>query len=381
MQFMNSKVFITKTSSFFPNSPVGNDEMEEYLGLIDGRPSRVKSIILRQNGIKTRYYALDKYQRITHTNVELASSAINKLFTTDDEKCGIQFLSCATSMPDQLIPSHASMVHGATFSHPLETASLAGVCMTSLMALKTAWMSVVSGNTDNAVCAASELISPTMLSRFFKEEIASQHLIEEHPHIAFEKDFLRFMLSDGAAALLLKNVPDGEVNLSIDWIHTFSYANRQPTCMYMWADKNDDGSLTGWKSFEGSELGDKSIWSLKQDVRQLNEFGIPYFVDAIEAAFAKGNVSPDDITYVIPHISSMYFYKRLDEELQKRNIPLPTDKWFTNLTWVGNIGSVSPFAALDELIRTKPLKKGDKIVLLVPESGRFSYGVALLSCI
>ena len=225
---MSLEVFITKTSSYFPNNPVGNDEMEEYLGLIDGHPSRVKSIILRQNGIKTRYYALDKKQRITHTNVELASSAINKLFISEDEKHKVQFLSCATSMPDQLIPSHASMVHGATFDHSLETASLSGVCMTSLMALKTAWMSVLSGNSDNAVCAASELISPTMLSRFFKEEMEYQHSIEEHPHLAFEKDFLRFMLSDGAAALLLKNVPDGDVNLSIDWIHTFSYANRQP---------------------------------------------------------------------------------------------------------------------------------------------------------
>lgn len=378
---MKSEVFITKISSFFPNNPVGNDEMEEYLGLIDGRPSRVKSIILRQNGIKSRYYALDKKQRITHSNAELACSAINKLFTTEEEKSGIQFLSCATSIPDQLIPSHASMVHGAAFEQPMEIASMAGVCMTGLMAFKTAWMSVASGNTDNAICAASELVSPTMLSRFFKEEIKCQQLIEEHPHIAFEKDFLRFMLSDGAAALLLKNVPDGDVNLSIDWIHTFSYANRQPACMYMWADKNDDGSLTGWKSFEGCELGNKSIWSLKQDVRQLNEFATPYFVDAIEAAFKKGKVDPDEITYVIPHISSMYFYKRLDEELQKRNIPLSTDKWFTNLTWVGNVGSVSPFAALDELVRTKPLKKGDKIVLLVPESGRFSYGVALLSCV
>lgn len=378
---MSLEVFITKTSSYFPNNPVGNDEMEEYLGLIDGQPSRIKAIILRQNGIKTRYYALNKKQQITHTNAELARSAIDKLFINVDEKRKIEFLSCATSTPDQLIPSHASMVHGATFDHPLETASLAGVCMTSLTALKTAWMSVLSGNTDNAICSASELVSPAMLSHLFNEEMESLKLIEEHPHIAFEIDFLRFMLSDGAAALLLKNVPDGEINLSIDWIHTYSYANRQPACMYMWADKNDDGSLTGWKSFEGRELGDKSIWCLKQDVRQLNEYGIPYFVDAIEAAFAKGKVNPEEITYVIPHISSMYFYKRLDEELQKRNIQLPTDKWFTNLTWVGNVGSVSPFAALDELIRTKPLKKGDKIALLVPESGRFSYGVALLSCI
>ena len=111
---------------------------------------------------------------------------------------------------------------------------------------------------------------------------------------------------------------------------------------------------------DGRELGNKSIWSLKQDVRQLNEYGIPYFVDAVEAAFAKGGIDPGEITYVIPHISSMYFYKRLDEELQKRDIQLPTDKWFTNLTWVGNVGSVSPFAALDELIRTKPLKKETK---------------------
>lgn len=179
--------------------------MEEYLGLIDGQPSRVKAIILRQNGIKTRYYALNKKQQITHTNAELARSAIDKLFINVDEKRKIEFLSCATSTPDQLIPSHASMVHGATFDHPLETASLAGVCMTSLTALKTAWMSVLSGNTDNAICSASELVSPAMLSHLFNEEMESLKLIEEHPHIAFEIDFLRFMLSDGAAALLLKN--------------------------------------------------------------------------------------------------------------------------------------------------------------------------------
>ena len=53
---MKSEVFITKISSFFPNNPVGNDEMEEYLGLIDGRPSRVKSIIhwIKNSGLHIR---------------------------------------------------------------------------------------------------------------------------------------------------------------------------------------------------------------------------------------------------------------------------------------------------------------------------------------
>ena len=220
-----------------------------------------------------------------------------------------------------------------------------------------------------------------MLSRFFNEEIEQLKLIEENPHLAFEKDFLRFMLSDGASALLLSDTPATGTSLRIDWIQMFSYANRQPPCMYMWAEKENDGNLKGWKSFSGKDISEKSIWSLKQDVRQLNTFGIPYFVDAIETALENTHVKPEEINHIIPHISSMYFYGRLDEELQKKGMDFPTERWFTNLTWVGNIGSAAPFAALDEFIRTKNPSKGDTIMLLVPESGRFSYGVAMLTVV
>lgn len=378
---MNRNVYVTKTSSFFPNNPVANDDMEKFIGMVDGKPSRVRPIILRQNGIKTRYYALDENHKITHTNAQLAQSAIERLFESDVEKKEIQFLSCATSMPDQFMPSHASMVHGAAFEQPLEIASLAGVCMSGLLALKTAWLSVGSGNSDNAVCVASELLSPAMLSHFFNEEMKHLKLIEENPHLAFEKDFLRFMLSDGAGALLLQSKPNGDKNLRIDWIKTYSYANSQPSCMYMWAEKLSNGDLKGWKNFTGKEMSEKSVWSLKQDVRQLNENSMKYFVDAVESALKKTGQNCDEITYAIPHLSSMYFYDKLDQEFKRRGIDLPTSKWFTNLTWVGNIGSASPFTALDELIKTKHIKQGDKILLMVPESGRFSCGAALFTVI
>ena len=60
MQTINSPVYLNRISSFLPNSPVSNDDMELYLGMVDGEPSKVKPIILRQNGIKNRYYALTK---------------------------------------------------------------------------------------------------------------------------------------------------------------------------------------------------------------------------------------------------------------------------------------------------------------------------------
>lgn len=378
---MLSSVYLNRISAFLPNSPIGNDDMELYLGLVDGQPSRVKPIILRQNGIKTRYYALTKDQEITHTNVDLAKCAIDRLGLSEDKLNKIQFLSCGTSMPDQYLPSHAAMVHGAVFNHPLEIASLAGVCMSGLMALKTAYMSIASGNSDNAISVASELISPTMLSKFFTEEVKHKKMIEENPYLAFEKDFLRFMLSDGAAALYLSNKPEEEFCLKIEWIRTFSYANKQPACMYMWAEKDTNGVLHGWKTFTAKEIEEKSVWSLKQDVRQLNKYGMTLFVDAVETSLKQADINTDDITYVIPHLSSMYFYNILDQEFQKRKIDLPTTKWYTNLTSVGNIGSASPFVALNGLIETGCLKKGDTILLIVPESGRFSCGTALLRCV
>ena len=379
---MYQNVFITRTSSFFPNEVVTNDRMEDFLGRIGGRPSRVKNIILRQNGITGRYYALDTNQRITHTNAQMAASAINALFKSPQEKEEVQLLACGTSSPDQNLPSQASMVHGEAFSHPLEIYSLAGVCLTGLAAMKTAYMSVCMGNTDNAVVSMSELVSPSLLSKFFEEEYRRDQEVSDHPAIAFEKDFLRYMLSDGSAALYLSNEPEkGALNLQIEFIHMKSFANRQPACMYMWAEAMPDGSLKSWKEFDSRDVAERSVWCIKQNVKILNEYITRYFVDVIEEALNLFEVDTNEVTYVIPHISSMYFYNKLDEEFRSRGIDLPTSKWFTNLTWVGNVGSVAPFSALDELLRTKPLKSGDKILVVVPESGRFSFGATLLRVI
>lgn len=87
--------------------------MEDFLGLITGKHSRVKPVILKQNGIKQRYYALTKEQKITHTNAEMAVNSILQLLKNSDiSNSEIELLSCATSSPDQMLPSHASMVHG-----------------------------------------------------------------------------------------------------------------------------------------------------------------------------------------------------------------------------------------------------------------------------
>ena len=55
---MKKDVFITGLASFFPNSPVSNDEMEEFLGLISGKHSKVQRIVLKQTLIPQHYYKI-----------------------------------------------------------------------------------------------------------------------------------------------------------------------------------------------------------------------------------------------------------------------------------------------------------------------------------
>ena len=137
---MKKRCFYYRTGKLLSKLSVSNNEMEEYLGLISGKHSKVQRIVLKQNGIKQRYYALDKKQKITHTNAEMAMQAIQKIVGTDRKKSqkDIELLACATATPDQILPSHASMVHGL-WEEPVEIFSSAGVCLSCLQALKIAY--------------------------------------------------------------------------------------------------------------------------------------------------------------------------------------------------------------------------------------------------
>lgn len=372
-------VYINKVAVFLPNKPVSNEEMEDYIGLIGGKPSRVRSIVLKQNGIKTRYYGLDKGHKITHSNAQLAKEAVLRLFEENAVPTDISLLACGTSTPDQLLPSHASMVHGELGNFPMEIFSSAGVCLTSLQALKICYSNILAGLHDNAVCVASELTSPALVSKFYDPEYEVTHdNPDKDPYMAFEKDFMRFMLSDGAGAVLLQDHPEGDCPLKVEWVEMTSYANELPTCMFMASELESSGRLKSWKEFSPEEIKDRGVLVGKQDIRQLKKYAIKYWVDHIETTLAKHKLNPEEVDYVLPHLSSMLFYDQVNDELIARGIALTKEKWFVNLPSVGNVGSAAIYVALEELMRTKGIKQGQKILLLVPESGRFSYGTALL---
>ena len=250
-----------------------------------------------------------------------------------------------------------------------------------IAALKHAWLSVASGGAQRAVACASELVSPMMRARHFETEVQHQvQALEKRPEIAFEKDFLRWMLSDGAGALLLENQPNPDsVSLRINWISLSSAAHELPACMYAGADRNDHSGqstdLQGWLSFSPEQQQARSVFAIKQDVKLLNANIVrATLTEPLEALVKKHNLKADDIDWFLPHFSSMYFSEPVFESLQSIGLPIPRERWFTNLTSKGNTGAAAPYIMLDELFQSGRIQRGHKILMFIPESGRFSSG-------
>ena len=379
---MGKRVFINSISAFLPNEKVSNAEMEDIIGKISGKKSRAKSVILRSNGIKLRYYAIDKNTgEFNYTNAALAANAVKGLFKHEDELNNIDCLVASTSMADQIMPNHAVMVHGELKNPPCEVVSTAGICLCGLTALKYAFLNIKAGESHRSVVVASELASSIMRSeRFEAESEYKLAQLDQKPEIAFEKDFLRWMLSDGAGSALLSNEPNvNKLSLEIDWIETLSFADQMEPCMYAGADKVE-GSLQGWMRFNDDERSQQSIMSVKQDVKILNENIVSITVEkALSKIMAKRAIKAEDFTYFLPHYSSTYFREKLFDGLENIGFSIPYDKWFTNLTAKGNTGSASIFIMLEELFNSGRLKSGDKLLCYVPESGRFSSGFMQLT--
>lgn len=374
-------VFITKASTYLPNNPVSNDEMETYLGYINEKPSKAKALILRNNKITTRYYALDQEGKPTHTNAQITAKAVEGLFDENFGKENIELLSCGTTSADQIQPSHASMVHGElNLNKSIEINTSTGLCNSGMNAFNYGFLSVKAGVKENAVCVGSERFSAWMTADKFNHEAENLKLLEERPIIAFKREFLRWMLSDGAGALLLENKPrPNSVSLKVEFIDFYSYAHEIEACMYAGCEKQEDGSLKSWADYPSDEWLKQSIFALKQDTKILDQYILVKGAESLRSSFDKHNLDPNTIDHVLAHISSGYFKEGLKEEFANVGLDFPWEKWFYNLSEVGNIGAGSIFIALEELMNSGKLKKGEKVLLCVPESGRFAYSCALLT--
>jgi 3-oxoacyl-[acyl-carrier-protein] synthase-3 len=381
-----NQVFITGASAYLPNDPVENDAMEGVLGQVGAEPSRHRSKILARNGIKQRYYAR-KHGMQTHLNEELAACAVTDLLNRQKVNIeNIQMLAAGTTAGDLMVPGFGSMLHGRLGGQSLEVVTGAGVCCASMIAFKAAFNALRCGDHCNAVVVGSELASAGMKASRFKQESQVEDSAHSHNDSFkyFNADFLRWMLSDGAGAWLLDTQPKSDqLSLRVDWVKINSYANLYPTCMYMGTSKTQDlsppDSYLSYETYGEAEA--RGLMVIRQDTRLL-PIGLEGSVVAHAISLRdKGLINADKIDHFLPHISSMIALEPFYQSMARQGLDIDKDRWFTNLSTKGNTGAASIFISLEEAFNGGLFKEGERILLMVPESGRFMSCYVHLTCV
>ncbi|MEU5153681.1 3-oxoacyl-[acyl-carrier-protein] synthase III C-terminal domain-containing protein [Glycomyces sp. NPDC021274] len=369
--------YITAAGAYLPGPPVGNDEIAARLGGVDERGDRLRRRILAANGIAKRHYALDAQGRTTELNEELAANALHAAL--DERGLGaadLDMLATATTQGDLLVPGFASMVHGRLGGGPMQVLSASGVCASSLAALDAAVAKVRLGDRRRAAVVGSELSSRWLRgSRFGGKPGNGGGDADAH--------FLRWMLSDGAGAVLVEAQPRPDrPSLRVDWVRTVSLAHANQVCMRAgMGEGTAPAAGRTWQDMGSAAAAEQAgMMLLRQDTSALGalaEAGLREF----QSLAREGLIDLGKLDHVLCHYSTNAFRDIVFDQLASAGAQIDTGRWFSNLETRGNTGAASIFIALEECWRTGRFEPGQTVLLAVPESGRFTFGFAHLTCV
>lgn len=363
--------YLTGFGSYLPGEPVDNDGIVTRLGGDDAVTERIRRRILEQNGIATRHYALDEHGEPTELNEDLAVKALNAALADRGIDAGdLRMLATATTMGDVLVPGFASMVHGRLGGGPMQLLSASGVCASSLAALDAAVSKIRLGDHPRAAVVGSELPSRSLRQRRY-----------EGIRAGMDAHFLRWMLSDGAGAVVVEFQPHPtKPSLRVDWVRHVSLAHEHDVCMRAGMQGLEPVIGGTWQDVSTAEADARGMFLLRQDVSMLDELaecGIHQFEELVDI----GLVDVKHLDHVICHYSTNVFRDVAFDALRRRIPTLDTDRWYSNLETRGNTGAASIFIALEEAWSSGRFAPGETVLLAVPESGRFSFAFAHLTVV
>lgn len=364
-----NRVYIEAAGYHLPGPAISNEAMDAYIAPLNRISGRIKARILAENGIATRHYGIDAEGNTVISHAQLAAAAVHDCLARAQAGLGdVSLLSVGSSGGDALMPGFANMIQGELGAPPMSTLSSQGVCAAGVSAIQHAAQGIELGAHRQALALAAE-----MPSRMFKRSRFGPRGYDSD----FDAHFLRWMLSDGAGALLLTDSPSGRggLRLKLNWVHQQSFAGDYPVCMQLGLSQDRSTSFLDYPS--ASEAEAAGALSLRQDIRllpHLFDVSIHEYVKLVEAGWVKAG----EVDHFLCHYSSEKFIPVVEELLDKAGLSIARERWYSNLRTRGNTGAASIFIMLAEFLDTHSLKAGEKILCFIPESGRISAAYMLL---
>jgi len=318
---------IIGTGSYVPETVYTNEYLES---IVDTNAEWIQKTL----GIKERRIAADD-----EATSDLASKAgLNAIENAELNVDDIDLIIVATSTPDRLAPSCASIVQHKMKAYNAVAFDIAAVCSGFLYGLSVASQFIASGIYDNVLVIGADTFSRiTDWTR---------------------RDCVFFGDGAGAAVLSSANVNEGFLAFRL-------YTDGRGT--------NNFTIPAGGSEMPASEKTiKKRLHYFQMNGRAVYETGTKVLPKAIFQVLQDTGLAINDIDLMIPHQPSIGILKKTIEI-----IGLPESKLMTNMDKYANTSGATIPLLLDELHRAGRIKKGNNILFAAVGSG-WTYGAAII---
>lgn len=329
------EVSIVGTGSYVPATVVTNADMEK---LVDTNDEWIRS----RTGIRERR-RLEPHETVTEMAVEASRQAILQAGIDPAE---IDLIIAASMTADLLFPPLACMVQreiGAPRAAAFDTNA---VCAGFMFALIQGSQFLQTGAYKTALIVAAEGITR---------------------YLDYTDRNSCILFGDGAGAAILRAQPpqEGETqkrglldfDLGSDGTRVDVAICPRPTAPQAWLD-----TLTS------RDQVTPYVW---QDGRAMFKAAIGGMSDSLKRIFDRQNISPSDISVLVPHQAN----KRIIEAVGER-VGIPGDKVALCIEEYGNTSAASMGMALDKWTRLGRIQPGD-LVAFTAFAGGLSWGSAV----
>ncbi|MFZ4522865.1 MAG: 3-oxoacyl-ACP synthase III family protein [Bacteroidales bacterium] len=360
----NSKIYvkIAGSGSFLPGRPIPSDEVDYYLGELTEAPEKIRKWLLRikllmKEMLEVEYYhfAIDPVSRkFTEDNVTMSvKAAIEALSDAGMDPGEIDLIVYGSAHQDQMPTASVRIQEALGIDHCAEI-SVHANCTSAYKALMLGSDLIRNGRYKTALAISAGISSSELVAEYYNQPIVKK-----------EELFLRYFLSDGAAAIVLKAEDVCKNGLFVENTYIESVGGKKPSAM---GNKRPAYFMNPREEFE---LGYHHLAQMFQEELRAN-FHEPdgsVFLKGMKRMLAKYPVDPARIKFFQVNFPSKHISELIMDECA--GLGIKRHKLYSKMASMGYIGPPMALLCLDRIRKEEQLTNGDIIVSFVTEVSKF----------
>lgn len=368
---MGERVAIRGTGSYLPGEPVPSERLTEVLGQVPGLSERVAvtsdrlgGMVLARTGVTQRYYAIDPAtRRQTETNATMAEKAARRaLDMAGVAPESIDLLILATPMADYVCPPTSAILQGRLGIEQCTEIEIHSNCTGTPKGIQIALEMLASGRYRRALVTYAQLSSVFLRAEFFNPE-----------RVEVENLALRWILSDGAGALVLERGDDGMelIDAHVESIGGFEEAGMQGMSLGGFGEK-DQAEMEKILPY----LYAHGHHHITQNIGRVSRLAPRHLIDGLANMLKHAGIAGSSVAEFVLGIPGKHFVTPDMIAYFEKAVGAPWEGHhdYSSVEDFGYCGGATMLVQFDRLVRSGRLSPGTLVAAYLEESSKWMSG-------